>query len=827
MVFCAALQPSLQGFFPSRTVQRSGPSSPLPGASHMSDHPRTTEPPVEDGVVVPFPGPPLETFEDDLPPAKPKIRWLRLIALLTGLGLLAGVSTVFGMMMAVASDLPELDVLDVADRPSELYDASGKVKLGTLTGNERRIVVKSEQIAPVMKHAIVSIEDRRFFTNSGVDIRGIGRALYQDVIAQKAVQGGSTITQQLVKNRLDAQNDRTLFQKLREAAIAFHMTEKWDKQRILTNYLNTIYFGNGAYGIESAARTYFGYQYDKCGEKGFRTCASQLEPHEAALLAGVIASPSGYDPVANPQAAKERRDLVLNRMLGQGYITRLQHDRSVAEPIPARVDIRPPSEESEYPYFTTWVRQQVVDRMGPGASFEGGLRVTTTIDARMQKAANAAVQQMTGNFGAPAAALVAIDNRNGEVVAMVGGDDEKFNERPFNLATQGQRQPGSAFKPFTLIEALRQKKARADSTYSSKKKAFCVTRSKSGKCREWFEVNNYEDNYAGVTTLANATAQSDNSVYAELGINTGVKKIARLSQRMGIRTKVSTNPAITLGGLEQGVTVLDMAHAYQTIARDGKLIYGTLSPDADDDDVVPGPVGIREIRKCKESRTRDQRCERETAETLEGEKARNRTRTKKVFKYDVAQQAKGMLAGVVKFGTAKAATLGPKVPVFGKTGTTEDYGDAWFVGFTKQYTVAVWVGYPDEVKPMKPPTFGYQGDPVAGGTWPTVIWRSFMGSAMEIYKSRLPKKEREKLEGPSGPTGPATPGTTAPAPTTQAPEGEGTGGQAAPTTPKPKPKPQQEAPAPEPEPAQPNPTVAPEQQQPEAPPEGGGTAPPT
>ena len=793
----------------------------------MSDHQRTPEPPADvpdSAVVLPFPGADAaESAEPGEPPAKPKIRRLRLIALLTGLGLLAGVSTVFGMMMAVASDLPALEVLDVAENPSKLYDRTGEVELGTLTGNERRILVNSGQIAPVMKHAIVAIEDRRFYSNSGVDFRGIGRALYQDVIAQRAVQGGSTITQQLVKNRLDAQNDRTLFQKLREAAIAFHMTEKWDKQRILTNYLNTIYFGNGAYGIESAARTYFGYQYPNCGEKGERTCASQLEPHEAALLAGVVASPTGYDPVANAEAAKSRRDLVLNRMLTQGYISQAQHDRSVLEPVPARADINPPAEESRYPYFTTWVRQQVVDRMGASPAFEGGLRVKTTIDARMQEAAERAVEQMTAIPGAPAAALVAIDNSNSEVVAMIGGDDEAFNDRPFNLATQGQRQPGSAFKPFTLISALDQGIARGDSAFSSKKKYFCVTRRK-GRCIEQFEVNNYEDNYAGVTTLANATAQSDNSVYAELGIKVGTRKIAKLARRMGIRTPVSTNPAITLGGLKQGVTVLDMAHAYQTIAQDGRLIYGAMSPDADEDDeVVPGPVGIREIRQCREAGERGARCRTRVAETVDGEKARNRTRVDRVFSREVAQQAKDMLSGVVRFGTGKAAALGPKFPVFGKTGTTEDYGDAWFVGFTEQYTVAVWIGYPDAVKPMKPPLFSYQGKPVAGGTWPTVIWNSFMRAATEIYLSRLNGKEREKLLGPTGPT---APGTSAPAPAgtgTAAPEV--TGGEPAPATPQQRvPQPEPEAQAqqpqreaePEPEPAQPNATVAPE----------GGAAPP-
>jgi penicillin-binding protein 1A len=792
----------------------------------MSDHQRTTEPPVDEtpdeGVVVPFPG---WTTEDDLPPAKPKIRWLRLIALLTGLGLLAAVSTVFGMMMAVASDLPELDVLDVAEHPSKMYDRTGKIMLGTLTGNQRRILVQSTEISPVMKQAIVAIEDRRFFTNSGVDLRGISRALFQDVVQKKVVQGGSTITQQLVKNRLEAQNDRTLFQKLRESAIAFHMTRKWDKQRILKNYLNTIYFGNGAYGIESAAKTYFGSQHLQCGEEGERTCAAQLEPQEAALIAGVVASPSGYDPITNPEPAKARRDLVLQRMFEQGYLTRPQFDSARAEPLPTKADINPPSENSVYPYFTTWVRQQVVDKVGTGPAFEGGLTVRTTIDAKLQDAAQAATAQLPSGPNSPAVAMVVIDNKSSEVRALVGGpsgapgtadDAAKFNEQPFNLATQGQRQPGSSFKPFTLAAALN-RGVSPNQTFTSKKKFFCVTRSKKGKCKEFFEVNNYEDKYAGVSTLANATAYSDNSVYAEVGITTGTTKIAKLARQMGIRTKVSTNYAMILGGLKQGVTVMDMAHAYETFAMNGERVWGTMSTDTGD--AVAGPVGIQEI--C-EDRNGDGRCkESELVETTDGEDARNKPEKKRVLPYGVSQNVKSILSGVVKFGSGKRAGLGPKVFVAGKTGTTEDYGDAWFVGFTDKYTVAVWVGYPDEVKPMKPPLFSYQGDPVAGGTYPAVIWNTFMKSAIAIDESRAPK-DKKGPTGATGPSGPAPAGTAAPAPTGTA-QGDGE------TTKKPKsPKqPQPDEPAPEPTAAQPNPTVT-QDPNPSTPPadQGGGAAPP-
>src|SRR5829696_6948074 len=223
-----------------------------------------------------------------------RIRKLRVFGVLLGLGVLAVVSTLFGMMMAVTSDLPALEL--PSGRNSMLQDRNGK-SLGMLTGNQKRIFLRSDEIAPVMKQAIIAIEDRRFYTNAGIDLRGIARALYADIRAQKAVQGGSTVTMQFVKNALAAQNDRTLFNKMREAALAYQITRKWSKERILRNYLNTIYFGNGAYGIEAAARTYFGLGHPGCGETG-RRCAQVLTPAEAALLAGMVASPSGYDPLA-------------------------------------------------------------------------------------------------------------------------------------------------------------------------------------------------------------------------------------------------------------------------------------------------------------------------------------------------------------------------------------------------------------------------------------------------------------------------------------------------------------------------------------------------
>jgi penicillin-binding protein 1A len=314
---------------------------------------------------------------------RPRLKKLRLLAIILGLSVIALLSTAFGMMMAVAADLPDIENRAEFQkaRNSVLYDRNGQF-LGELTSNEGRVILQPKEISLSMQHAIVAIEDRRFYENSGVDLKGIGRALFQDVVERKAVQGGSTIAQQFVKTALAAQDQRTLFQKAREAALAFHLTRKWSKEKILTEYLNSIYFGNGAYGIESAARTYFGVQHDGCGRTGDR-CASKLTPAESALLAGVVSSPSMYDPVANPTAAKKRRDLVLRRMLEQGYLTPDEYRRGVEEALPARTDIRPPSVRSNSPkaaYFVSWVRQQIADRYGARRAFEGGLRIRTTLD---------------------------------------------------------------------------------------------------------------------------------------------------------------------------------------------------------------------------------------------------------------------------------------------------------------------------------------------------------------------------------------------------------------------------------------------------------------
>jgi penicillin-binding protein 1A len=714
----------------------------------------------------------------------PRLNKLRLALILGGLAILALISTVFGMLMAVAQDLPSLETTNEfrASRNSFLLDSTGKKdKLGhriaVLTGNENRILIGSRDISPSVKHAVVAIEDQRFYRHKGLDYQGIARALGQDLLRRKAAQGGSTITQQFVKNALLAQTNRSIFQKLKEAALAYQLERKWSKDKILTQYLNTVYFGEGAYGIESAARVYFGWDHPGCEPR----CAAQLDPAESAMLAGLIASPTAYSPVQNPAAAIERRNLVLERMKEQRFIFDRDYDVFSKRALPPVNKIRPPHKISEAPYFSSWVEQQLVDRYGTGATFGGGLKITTTLDLDYQRAAEQAIARISG-LG-PSAALVALDNKTGGVRAMVGGAD--FEHSPFNLATQGHRQPGSAFKPFTLIAAL-EKGISPGRTFASAPKTLHGPRGN-------FKVENYEDRYSGSASLATATTVSDNSVYAEVGYQlVGTKAIARTAERMGIRTAVSRNPAMILGGLRVGVTPLELTDAYLTLAHAGSRVSGSLAA------YEGGPVAYTRVDGA-------------------GINDKNEVKTKRVIPEGVARQATQILQTVVSSGTGKNAAIGGFAA--GKTGTTENYQDAWFVGFNETMTVAVWVGYPKGGRAMESE---YHGEPVAGGTYPAELWRDFMLRVKAIREARAQQRSPESVTGPTGPA------PVAPAPSTE------TGPQQTePTKPKRKrrdersPKPPDATPAPEPtEPPDTNPQPTPGEPPPTspAPPSGGAGA---
>ena len=326
---------------------------------------------------------------------------------------------------------------------SVIVDVHGRV-VGPLTGEGSSIPLRDDQMSPYLRNAVVAIEDRRFYRNSGVDLRGIARALVRNVRARRVVEGGSTITQQLIKNHLGAFERRTVWQKVRETVLALRFTRSHSKSAILTYWLNIVYFGNGAHGAEAAARTYF---RKTLGEE--EPVCARLAPHQAALIAGAAACPSLYDPATHPGAARGRRDDVLRAMRREGYLSDAELELSLAEPIPRPAEIELEEAASVAPYFTSWIRRHVIDRIGAKVAFDDGVTVHSTLDLDMQRAAAAAVADATEGTGL-VAAVVLIDNESAEVRALVGGRD--YGEQPWNLATQAQHPPGGALDP--LARAL-------------------------------------------------------------------------------------------------------------------------------------------------------------------------------------------------------------------------------------------------------------------------------------------------------------------------------------------------------------------------------------
>ena len=595
---------------------------------------------------------------------------------------LAGAAFSFGLVTAIRSELAALDPSspqrDVDTVVYSAPNASGQRRvLSILRGDESRVLVSSEAIAPIMKQAIVVVEDKRFYEHNGVDLRGIFRALWQDIRSQSVVEGGSTITQQYVKNAY-SRNEQTIGRKVREAALAWQLTQRWSKDRILTAYLNTVYFGNGAYGILQAARTYFQGK-----------SASELTLPEAALLAGIPQSPSRYDPVRRPGAARERRAFVLEQMVEQGRITHAEQRRANATPLPKPEDVRLPGTRGPAPYFVGYVTDQLVARYGAERVFGGGLEVTTTIDLDLQTSAREAIQEVLDDPDGPAAALVAIDPRTGAVRAMFGGTN--FQRSQFNLATQAERQPGSSFKPIVLATALR--KGIAPATRITSK----PVQIDAGD-RLW-KVSNYEGSYLGEVDLTTAMVHSDNAVYAQLTNIVGPRSIVETAHRLGIRSELPAYFSIGLGFV--AVNPLDMTRAYATIANDGRRVDGSIMGD------VPRVVQAVRFRKT-------------------GKALKNEPVPRPVLAATDAEAITSILTKVVEQGTGKRARL-PGRQAAGKTGTNDDYGDAWFVGYTPELAVAVWVGYPNELRPMETE---FNGEPVAGGTLPALIWKAFMTRAL-------------------------------------------------------------------------------------------------
>ena len=609
-----------------------------------------------------------------------RIRKLRLLALLAVLGVLSVTAFSYGLVVAVSAQLKGLDPLHQQHQQVDgyIYASDGHTILAVLRGSQSRVLVKSAAISPWIKQAIVATEDKRFWEHRGIDIRGMGRALWADIRHQGAVQGGSTITQQFVKNSLTG-NEPTITRKLKEAALAWQLEQVWTKDQILTAYLNTIYFGNGAYGVERASRTYFGHS------------ASKLNLPEAALLAGIPEDPSLYDPVAHPEAAKARRTVVLRLMLQQGVINTARYRWAVRQPMPKAQNVHLSGVQGVAPYFGEYVKSQLIANPSLGVKkvYGGGYRVYTTINLDLQKLARTAIHKWLPDPNGPQAALVAMNPTTGAVLAMYGGNN--FHASQFNLAVQGERQPGSSFKPFVLATALKQGISPQTIFKSGPVSIFLGN-------KYWY-VHNFEGESLGPIDVTKAIAVSDNTVFAQLTKVVGPNNVAATAKQLGITTPLQGYFAIGLGA--EPVNPLEMARAYGSFANGGYRVDGSFFGNE------PRAVTVIKDQSGKVVAT-------------------NAPARKRVLSSAEDELLTQMLEGVVTSGTGTAAAL-PGRMVAGKTGTTENYGDAWFVGYTPQLVTAVWVGYPNKLVPM---THDFHGSPVVGGTYPALIWKSFMESAL-------------------------------------------------------------------------------------------------
>lgn len=606
-------------------------------------------------------------------------RILRLFLLLLLLGVIALISAGSGLYVGIASDLPSLAAQGEyqAAQTTKVFDSADPPRLlAELHGIENREVVSGDSISQFVRDAVVATEDQRFYSHSGVDLLGIARALWADIRARSYVQGASTITQQFIKNAYIT-DEKTLDRKVKEAALAYQLEKQWSKEKILNEYLNIIYFGAGAYGIQAAARTYFGKD------------AAELTVAQAALLVGITKSPANYSPRQNPEAALARRDLILNLMYQQGYLSSEELQGALAE----TVELAPAAEDQEVtaPYWVELVRGQLVAKYGSSTVLQGGLRVYTSLDMRMQAAAEKAVADILDEPGDPSAALVAIDLHTGGIVAMVGGTD--FGARQFNLATQSHRQPGSAFKTFVLATAFEQGLS-PGTVYDSGS----ITVELPGA--DW----NVDSKDVGPVSLAEATAVSSNGAYARLMMEVGPENVVETAGRLGIETPLDPYPAIALGGLTTGVSPLEMAVAYGSIATGGERLSGSVVFDPDH---PVWPIAITRVERADGELVDDNRLVRTP-----------------VLDPTAAYLVTDALKGVISHGTARAADIGR--PAAGKTGTTQEYRDAWFTGYTPDLVAAVWVGYPDEQKEMT----DVHGKKVTGGSFPAEIWAAFMKEAL-------------------------------------------------------------------------------------------------
>jgi penicillin-binding protein 1A len=581
------------------------------------------------------------------------------------------VIAVTSWVLDVAADAPSLATCKPIDRGgnSALYDAGGG-KLGVIASDEARTPVSIKRIPKSVQLATVAIEDQRFYQHGGVDAEGILRAAVKDLEAGKAVEGGSTITQQLVRNLCIANPQQNLERKIVEAKLAIEYSKRHSRQQILGQYLNIASYGTiegaTAVGVQAASRIYFSKP------------VGEIDLRQAALLAGLPQAPSEYNPILNPGAARERRNEVLRKMAKLGYVS---PDRAeAAERAGLGLQVSNDYFRHRQPYFFDYVENELIGEYGVNTVRRGGLKVQTTIDPGLQRVGLDALRSSLPYSTDPSSALVSIDPRNGQIRAMVSSSN--YAETQFNLAAQGRRQPGSTFKAFVLTTAIKQGIDPYTTYYTSKPLDLNLP--------HWghWTVHTADEGYQGTVNLQQATVTSDNTIFAQLDLDVGPKSVAQTAKSMGITTQLDGIPAEGIGGLRLGVTPLELTDAYATLASGG---------------IHHDPVSIEKVTFPNGKVDRPQPAD-----------------PKRVLPEPVAYEVTKLLHDNITEGTGTAAYTGCAGQA-GKTGTTDEYTDAWFSGYQPNLATAVWVGYPESNDVSMSSVHGIT---VFGGTFPAEIWHS-------------------------------------------------------------------------------------------------------
>lgn len=593
---------------------------------------------------------------------------LRRIRLFIALCLVVFAGLGFGYIFAAYQSLPAVGNNMRPAVSSQVFDSHGRL-ITTLHSDQNRLPIDINKVPQNLQNAFIAAEDNRFYEHIGIDPIGIFRAIFANLTNRGIAQGGSTITQQLAKNAFLSQ-EQTLKRKIQEAMLALKIEHKYSKKEILEMYMNQIYFGQGAYGIQTAAKTYFNKD------------VNELTLTQCAMLAGLPKSPNYYSPFNNLNEAKKRKNVVLDQMVKYGYVSAAEAEDAKNQDLGLSKSHQS-KEADEYASFIDYVSQQVAKKYGDDALYKEGLKIYTTMDVDKQHAAVRAMRNLPNNYTdengltQPQAAIVSIDPKTGHILAMVGGRGQDS----FNRASMAVRQPGSAFKPFVYLTAL-QHDMTPDTTMNDQPVTY----------GSW-SPKNAGGSYSGTMTLSDALAHSVNTIAVQLADQVGTKNIIANAKKMGITTldAKDDNLAMALGGLTKGVTPLEMASAYGTFANKGVHVK---------------PTAIVKILDRNGNVLED-------ASTLEKEETKTRVMSERE-----AYEMTTMLEGVIDHGTGTAAAIGR--PAAGKTGTTDDNKDAWFVGYTPDIVTAVWIG--DD-------TGSHSLGEIYGGTIPAEIWKDYMSSA--------------------------------------------------------------------------------------------------